>query len=604
MLQRCSLVSILSIFIFLLTCPTFTYAQKNEDTTYEDAYQQAIKYFDNQENDKGYEYLNKAIGLNPAFYDALYARSYYFMQDGEYEKAIEDYRVLTSLYADKPLLYLYMGQAYMHTENFKLAEKNYLIAYDLDSNDVDITNSLGSLYFILDLYLDALIYLNKSIEIAPNNIFAYYYRAYTYYYLGEYEKALIDISSAQKIDPKDIDTFRLRALILLAQKKYKSVISVYETLQKLNIDFDVEDFLYWGQAYFAMNKFPDAEFYLELPEEHQNTDIYHYLAKTKYKLNNSKFALEQINTALEILDTLHEDAAPLFYDRAVIKYRLRDTQGAMNDFLYANYLVPEIIKQENYQGQKLDLLADAYLMLKMDKYKKQLDSTHISGYQDRASLFITSGNTNNAIIEIRKAIQLDTTNSYSFTVLATAKAMQGKFEEALKHLDKALGLTKNQAPENNYYIKSLIYGELGQYEPAIENIRKALTINAGQTLYHVDLANFYYEIQDFEMALQSIQEAIRLEPDQIDLYNERAFYYIALDKHDEAIEDCNLILENDSENIIAFYNRGLAYRSKSEYEKALEDFKSVLRLAPDDEEVKLLILELNKLINPEEDKEK
>ena len=103
--------------------------------------------------------------------NALYARSYYLMQDGEYEKAIEDYRVLTSLYPDKPLLYLYMGQAYMHTENFKLAEKNYLFAYDLDTNDVDITNSLGSLYFILDLYLDALIYLNKSIEIAPNNLF-------------------------------------------------------------------------------------------------------------------------------------------------------------------------------------------------------------------------------------------------------------------------------------------------------------------------------------------------------------------------------------------------------------------------------------------------
>ncbi|MDX2303475.1 MAG: tetratricopeptide repeat protein [Microscillaceae bacterium] len=594
MLKRCSLISFLSVFTFLLTIPALLIAQNGDQTAYEKAYKQAIKYFDSQENDKGYEYLNKAIGLNPSFYDALYARSYYLMQDGAYEKAIEDYQLLIGMQSDNPLLYLYLGQAYLHTEDFKQAEENYLKAYELDSNDVDITNSLGSLYFVLDLYLDAQYYLDKSVAIAPNNLFAFYYRAYTAYYLEDYDKALADISTALSLAPEDIDSFRLKALIFLAQKKYKSSISVYENLQKLNIDFEIDDFYHWGKAYYALNNFADAEFYFELPENHQNAQVYHYLGKTKYKLNNSKEALMQLNRAIEFSDTLDENTAPVYYDRAIVKYRLKDLAGAEKDFFYANYLVPEIIRQENFRGEKLDLLEDAFTMLKMESRQKDLDSIHVSGYQDRAGVFISSGDLNKAVKEIKKALQIDSTNSYTFTTLATATAMQGKFDEALGYLNQAMQLKKNQVSENNYYIQSLIFGELGKLDAAIESLEKAISINKKRAVYFSDLANFYYESQNVALALQNIQEAIRLEPDDIEHYNDRAFFYVALGKLQEAISDCDRVLQNDPENVIAFYNRGLAYRGLKEYKKALADFEKVLEYAPEDEEVKLLLQEIKK----------
>ena len=283
---------------------------------------------DSGKTQEGFEYLNKAIGINPRFYDALYARSYYFMREAQYFKAIRDYDLLILLYPNVASLYLYRGQAKFYLENYENAESDYRKGYQLDSTYVEVINALGSLYFVMDLYKDAADYFNKAIKLSPKSIYAYYYRASTHYYTKKYKLALKDIASCMALEPKDADAQRLKALVHLGMKKPKNAITIYEKLQKEKVSFEEEDFYNWGLAYYQLRKFNRALFYLQTPQKHKNTSIYHYIGKTKYKLKDTRAALSYLNKAIGIVGKDNEASAAMYYDRAVVQYRMRKSKLA------------------------------------------------------------------------------------------------------------------------------------------------------------------------------------------------------------------------------------------------------------------------------------
>lgn len=575
-------------FIFLLLLlqfiVNFSQAQAQEKD-YEIAYKQAIKLFDENKSKEGFDLLNKAIGINPSYYDALYARSFYQMQAGEFEKALKDYNLLVVLYPRNPSLHLYRGQAKFALQKYEEAEVDYLFAYELDSTDSEITNALGSLYFMMDLYEDALMYLDKSIAFDANDLYAFYYRAYCFYYLKMYEKALADANTCLKIDAQDIDTQRIKSIILLAQKKYKEVISIYEALQKRNISFEVEDFFYWAMAYYDQKKYTDAQFYLEMPEKPQSADIYYYLGKIKFLLNNPKEALKKLDSAIVLYTRESEESAKVFYDRAIVKYKLKDLKGAEADFFYAIYLMPELIAQKNSEGNQMDLLGNGFVLLKMENQKSKLDSIRIKGFQDRAEALISTGDTNKAISEINKAIATDSLHSFSYTIRGTIQAMMAKYKLAFEDLEKAMNLRKGQSLERIYYVKGLIYNEMGTLEDAKDFLLKAIQINNKQDTYFGDLASIEFGMGDVKNALVHVNQAIQLKADNWEYYNDRAVYFTENLQFDKAIEDCNKVIQNDATNKIAFYYRGIAYQKSKKYSQAIEDFKNVLEDFPEDEEV-------------------
>lgn len=576
--------------IWLCTAPSlFAQAQISE---YEKFYQQAIAHFNENNPQAGFINLDQALEIKPDFYDALYARSYYLMQEGRYREALPDYYHLIELRPQEASLYLYRGQAFFYLEYFERAEQDYLQAYALDSTHLDICNSLGSLYYILELYQDALIYLNQAVKIDQGDFFSHYYRAHTYYYLENYTLALQDLATCLTIEPDNIEAHRLKALVYIGQKKYKSAVAEYENLEKRNIDFEVDDFLHWGIAQYRLGRYDDAFFYLSLPEEHKSVEIYHQQGKAKYAMNESNEALIYFNKALDLLDSLDESSAAILYDRAVVKHRLRDVEGAKKDFFFANYLMPEIAQQLDYEGKKIELLANAFILLKIDQQQTILDSVHLKGYQHRAEAFSSSGETYFAIQEAQKALALDSSNSYTYTIFATIAAMNGQYDEALAYIDQALRLPKAQTKERNIYIQSLVYMQQKRYNDALESLNQAIALAPRRAALYSDRSYVEHVLGNTNRALIDINRAIELSPDELAYYNDRAYYNLSLKAPQKVIEDANFVLGRDAENVVAFYNRGLAYKELKAFEKAESDFLKVLQLMPEDEEVRELLAEV------------
>ncbi|WP_299454829.1 tetratricopeptide repeat protein [uncultured Microscilla sp.] len=573
-----------------IVCFNHPALSQEQEQDYEIAYKKAVQLMDAGKTQEGFEYLNKSIGINPRFYDALYARSYYFMREGKYLKAIRDYDLLILLYPNVASLYLYRGQAKFYLENYESAETDYRKGYQLDSTYIEVINALGSLYFVMDLYKDATTYFNKTLKLDAKNVYAYYYRASTYYYTQQYDLALKDIASCLGLAPKDADAKRLKALVHLGMKKPKKAIDIYEKLQKEKTTFEEEDFYNWGLAYYQLRKYSRALFYLQTPQKHENSSIYHYIGKTKYKLKDTRAALSYLNKAIKLVGKDNEASATMYYDRAVVYYRMRRPKQARKDFLEGIFLMPELLTDKDLIN-RMNLLGNAQIMLKLDdkKEKPLLDSISTQGYQARAETFISLGDSKNALVELKKAIELAPNNSYSYTLRGIAHAMRNAYNEAVQDFNKALKLPKNRNAEKTYYSRGLTYKELGMYKEAQTSITQAITLNKKVAEYYYDRAIIAYEVRNLEGALQDINEAIKLAPKKLDYYTDRALYLSEKKQYKEALADCNRVLKEDSNNVMAYYSRGLAYDGLGKYAEAVADFSKVLTVYPNDREVNLLL---------------
>lgn len=595
-MTRSHIVLMLCLFFNIVYFNQQAFSQEKPQD-YEVAYKKAIQLMDEGKNQEGYEYLNKAIGINPRFYDALYARSYYFMRDGQYLKAIRDYDLLILLYPNVASLYLYRGQAKFYLEDYENAEIDYRKGYQLDSTYVEVINALGSLYFVMDLYKDAEGYFNKTIKLNPDNIYAYYYRASTYYYTKKYDLALKDIATCLKLEPKDADVKRLKALVYLGKKKPKDAIAIYEKLKKEKVVFEEEDFYNWGIAYYQLRKYQQALFYFKTPLKHKNSNLYHYIGKTSYKLKNTRGALSNLNKAIGLSGKDNEASAVIYYDRAVVQYRMRRSKQARNDFLQSIFLRPELLGNKDLI-KPLNLLGNAQVMLKLDKASEKplLDSIRTQGYQVRAEAFISSGDSKSALKELTSAIKLAPNNSYSYTLRGIAQAMKNAYNDAVQDFNRALKLPKNRNAEKTYYSRGLTYKELGMYKEALASITQAIAINNKVSDYYYDRAILEYETRNIEGAIADINAAIKITPTKLEYYTDRALYLSENKQFKKALEDCNMVLKQDANNVMAYYSRGIAYDGLAKYAEAVADYSKVLTVYPNDKEVNLLLRKaLNKM---------
>ncbi len=579
-IPRCSHGILFSLFLFGST--TSIWAQSKSSELF---YEQAIAYFNEANREKGYELLNRALADQPDYYEALYAKSYYLLEDEEYEQAILIYDSLLFKYPEKSELYLYRGRAHLYQADFERAELDYLRAWELDSSNTETNNALGGLYFIIDLYKDAIHYFNKILKIDSKNFFAQYYRAYSFYLDGDFRSARLGIEACLQTKPGDADARLLKAQVMIAQRQYKGAIELFEEMSKENLSMEIDDFYYWGLAYFRQKKYQDALFYFQLPESPQDSRLSHYSAKALFYTYQLSDALLHLDEALSYADSLDEATAALYYDRAIIRQRLKNPEGAKDDFLYANYLLPEIYQQNNQKGKIPDLIGNAYLSLKAEKYQKEVDSIRVLAFQERAESQINQGQVQNALLSCNQALLIDSLNPYSYTLKGITHGVMGRFPLALEDIEKAMQISSSASQEKNHYIKGLIYGQLQVYPRALAHLDTAIGLNKQQAVYYSDRGHYRSESGDLGGAFKDIQTALEMEPDNPNFLVDRSYYYYKMDSIPEAIADCNRVLEGNSYQLLALYNRALAYEKQEKWPLARQDYARILEILPKDADV-------------------
>jgi len=154
---------------------------------------------------------------------------------------------------------------------------------------------------------------------------------------------------------------------------------------------------------------------------------------------------------------------------------------------------------------------------------------------------------------------------------------------------KQIGVWKNNLCLWNYVIakdptisfaynnRGLTYDELGRFDEAIKDLDKAVELAPTDYWAYTNRGMLFGKTGQFNKAIEDFERAIVLDPSHPETYINLGIAYAKKGLVDKAIEQFTKAILIDPRQAMAFYNRGLLYsrtgsndRAASDYQKACE----------------------------------
>ena len=117
-------------------------------------------------------------------------------------------------------------------------------------------------------------------------------------------------------------------------------------------------------------------------------------------------------------------------------------------------------------------------------------------------------------------------------------ANNGQYREAVQDYNQYARLMNNKLSPVFYYERSQIEVNARMYQPAIDDINKAIELAPREPLYYVEKAALAVRVNLFDECIEACQTAIHLNPDIIDTY--RIMGYAQLQKGDKTAARANM----------------------------------------------------------------
>ena len=153
----------------------------------------------------------------------------------------------------------------------------------------------------------------------------------------------------------------------------------------------------------------------------------------------------------------------------------------------------------------------------------------------------------------------------------------GKTNEAIVELSKALELAPN-SDEAHRRLAGAYFGA-GRTDDAVAMHLKAIEVNPYYWLNHNALGATYWQLGDYEKAAQSFQKVIQLEPDNVNGVNDLGAAYLQTGKYAEAADAFQKAL-----TLVAtpetYTNLGIAYAWQGRFSDALPAYQKAVELSP------------------------
>ncbi len=138
-----------------------------------------------------------------------------------------------------------------------------------------------------------------------------------------------------------------------------------------------------------------------------------------------------------------------------------------------------------------------------------------------------------AVVEIERAVQLDSVQPHYFNNLGEAYRALGRLEKAIECYRRAVALDPSQA--GTYCNLGSVLRELGLHSACMEALLSAVRIDPSLALGHFNLGNAYLAQEDFQAALAAYREAVRLEPRYVEAHLNMASVFQQLGRSGDAL---------------------------------------------------------------------
>lgn len=137
-------------------------------------------------------------------------------------------------------------------------------------------------------------------------------------------------------------------------------------------------------------------------------------------------------------------------------------------------------------------------------------------------------------------------------------------------------ILKNPRDGNSYYQLGLIYQKKGQYNAAIDNYTRAISVapDSANALYNRGLC--YEKRLEHDNAIKDYDAAIKIKGDDPRIYNARGLAQVEKKNLVAAESDYQKAITIDPGYSQAYFNRGTLYERQKKYKEAVEEYSKAI----------------------------
>lgn len=169
--------------------------------------------------------------------------------------------------------------------------------------------------------------------------------------------------------------------------------------------------------------------------------------------------------------------------------------------------------------------------------------------------------------------------AFLFLILFACKQPEQQFPESPPGMPVSQSLLDSKIEASPFdselrFLRAMEYYNLGEYEPAVEDLRVAILNDSTKTKYFHLLGDALLEANNSSRALMTMQTAAKLFPDSIKTLLKLSEFQLILEQYDESISTANSILRTDPQNAEAYFMIGLNFRSLGDTIRAINAFQT------------------------------
>lgn len=363
---------------------------------------------------------------------------------------------------------------------------------------------------------------DKHLAETPNDYETRFARANQHYLNGDYQLAIADADIVlQQLPNKDkemkFDTYMLKAHALADLGKYEDEVEVLQAAAQINPrSMALIDLM--GKACYHLGDLDAAEknFNTILRDTPMNYDAHYWLALVEVARNNHGKAYDYCDKAVNLFT-----ANPQVYlNRADILLRSQQYEQAAQDIVSA-------MSVGNDEGRAM----------------RQLINMSDEHYDVVMKILATSSD------------QAPRVGMFHY-VRALIAMRQHHYGQALWSLNRIID---NQLYDYHsiYYYKALCLFELGQYQEALNNVKKAIAmLEAKDPTYYILQAKCEQALKKTDAAQNTLDQAAQLSPNNQDVLLEQARLLTNLRADQQAIDRLATLLANHPNNVEALLLKG------------------------------------------------